>query len=56
MNKCVIASDSFKGTLSSKRIADLFEIEFKKIYSDSELKKVVLADGGENTLEVFANC
>ena len=55
MNKCVIASDSFKGTLSSKEITDLFEIEFKKVFPHAELAKVVLGDGGENTLEVFAN-
>lgn len=55
MKKCVIASDSFKETLSSKQIADLFEIEFKKVFPDAVLRKVVLGDGGENTLEVFAN-
>ena len=55
MNKCVIASDSFKEALSSREVADLFEIEFKKIYPKVKLEKVVLADGGENTLEVFSN-
>ena len=55
MKKCVIASDSFKETLSSKEIADLFEIEFKNIFPDAVLSKVVLGDGGENTVEVFAN-
>lgn len=55
MKKCVIASDSFKETLSSKQIANLFEIEFKKLFPDAVLRKVVLGDGGENTLEVFAN-
>lgn len=55
MKKCVIASDSFKGTLSSKQIADIFEIEFKKAFPNAILEKVILGDGGENTLEVFAN-
>ena len=55
MNKCVIASDSFKGTLSSKQIANLFEKEFKKAFPKAHLEKVVRGDGGENTLEVFAN-
>ena len=55
MNKCVIASDSFKGTLSSREIAELFEKEFKKFFPAARLEKVVLGDGGENTLEVFAN-
>lgn len=47
MDKCVIASDSFKETLSSKQIADLFEIEYKKVFSNAVLEKVVLGDGGE---------
>ena len=55
MEKCVIASDSFKGTLSSKEIADIFEIEFKKSFPHALLEKVILGDGGENTLEVFSN-
>lgn len=55
MNEFIIASDSFKGTLSSKQIADLFEKEFKAIFSDAFLTKVILGDGGENTLEVFAS-
>ena len=46
MKKCVIASDSFKGTLSSKEIADLFESEFKKSFPHAQLEKVVLGDGG----------
>ena len=55
MNKCIIASDSFKGTLSSKEIAELFESVFKEKFPNVLLEKVVLADGGENTLEVFTN-
>ena len=55
MKKLVIASDSFKGTLSSKEIAELFEAQLKEVCPNVELKKVVLGDGGENTLEVFAS-
>ena len=55
MKKCAIASDSFKETLSSKQIVNLFEIELKKIFSNATLKKVVLRDDGENTLDVFAS-
>ena len=55
MKKCVIASDSFKGTLSSKQIADIFEIEFKRYFPDAYLEKVILGDGGENTLEAFSS-
>ena len=55
MKKLVIASDTFKGTLSSKEIADLFEEQLKIVSPKTELQKVVLGDGGENTLDVFAN-
>ena len=55
MNKLVISSDSFKGTLSSKEISDIFEDVVFKQRSDVVVKKIVLADGGENTLEVFAH-
>ena len=54
MKKIVIASDSFKGTISSKEIADIYESVVKENNLDIEVKKVVLGDGGENTLEVFA--
>lgn len=53
MKKCVIASDSFKGTLSSNQIADLFESAFCEQYPNAKLEKVILGDGGENTLQVF---
>lgn len=55
MKKVVIASDSYKNTMSSKEIADIFEDEAKRAYPDLQIVKVVLGDGGENTLEVFAN-
>ncbi len=55
MKKIVIASDSFKGTLSSKEISDIFESVIKEYRSDIIVNKVVLGDGGENTLEVFSN-
>ena len=53
MKKCVIASDSFKGTLSSKEIADIFETEFNRYFPDTTLEKVVLGDGGENFHGVY---
>ncbi len=55
MKKLVIASDSFKGTLSSREIASLFEEQLKATSLDTKLEKVVLGDGGENTLEVFSS-
>ena len=55
MKKLVIASDSFRGTMSSKEIADIFEEEAKIAYPGIQIEKVILGDGGENTLDVFAN-
>ena len=54
MKKIVVASDSFKGTISSKEIADIYEDVVKEKGLDIEVIKVALADGGENTLEVFS--
>ena len=55
MRKIVIASDSFKGTISSREIADIYENIAKEKGLDLSIVKVPLADGGENTLEVFSS-
>ena len=55
MKKIVIASDSFKGTISSKEIADIYQNIVNENSLDIIIKKVVLGDGGENTLEVISN-
>ena len=55
MKKLVIASDSFKGTISSKEISEIYASIAEENYPDVMIRKVVLGDGGENTLEVFAN-
>ncbi|RXI46224.1 glycerate kinase [Malaciobacter mytili] len=49
--RILIASDSFKGTLSSKEVALCIEEGLKKILNEAEYEKVILADGGEGTLE-----
>ena len=55
MRKIVVASDSFKGTISSREIADIYENIVKEQGLDISITKVPLADGGENTLEVFSS-
>ena len=55
MKKIVIASDSYKGTISSKDICDIYENIVKENSLDIIVKKVVLGDGGEHTLDVFSN-
>ena len=51
--KAIIISDSFKGTLSSKEISNLFENEFKKYFYNSQLIKLIVSDGGEGTIDSY---
>lgn len=49
MEKFIIISDSFKGTLSSSEIGNIFYDESKKIFPNVEVEKLEIADGGEGT-------
>ena len=49
--KIVAAIDSFKGSMSSLEVADAFELGARKVFSNLELIKLSLADGGEGTVE-----
>ncbi len=49
--KFLFASDSFKGSLSSERTAQLLEQSAKKYFPDAVCLKVSVADGGEGTAE-----
>ena len=51
--KVVIAIDSFKGSLSSKRLSKHIEEGIKKIYQEAEVMSVPIADGGEGTVEAL---
>jgi glycerate kinase len=51
--KLVFASDSFKGTLTSKEISGLLTAAAKEILGDCETVSVTLADGGEGTLDAL---
>lgn len=51
MKKIVIASDSFKGSLTSKEVAESAEKGIKAIYPDCQVVKVNVADGGEGTVD-----
>lgn len=53
MKKCIIISDSFKGTLSSGEICDIAEECFSKYFPDCTLIKIPVADGGEGTVNCF---
>lgn len=53
MRKVVVASDSFKGCLSSAQVADAVEKGIHEIYHDCEVVKLAVADGGEGTMEAL---
>ena len=51
--KFIFASDSFKGTLTSEKTAELLGRAAAGIFTDCETVPVVLADGGEGTLDAL---
>ena len=53
--KIVIASDSFKGSLSSHQVAQCVERALCDVYQSCEIVKVNVADGGEGTLESLSH-
>lgn len=55
MKKCIIISDSFKGTLSTFEIIKLFKEGAKEVFPECEVKGFPIADGGEGTMEAFAS-
>jgi len=53
MKKIIIASDSFKGCLSSLEVARAAGNGIKKVLPDCELVNIPVADGGEGTTEAL---
>lgn len=51
--KIVCASDSFKGSLSSIRAAELIEKAAREVLGDVEVRAIAMADGGEGTAEAL---
>ena len=51
--KIVIASDSFKGSLSSIEVATAARRGILAVYPDCEVVSVNVADGGEGTVEAI---
>ena len=51
MKKIVVASDSFKGSLSSTQVADSVERGIRMVYPMCDVIKVDVADGGEGTVD-----
>lgn len=53
MPKIVIASDSFKGSLSSAEVAESIAVGLKSVWKDCKVLKVSVADGGEGTVDAL---
>lgn len=53
MKKCIIISDSFKGTLSSMEICEVARQSIPRFFPECQVVTVPVADGGEGTVECF---
>lgn len=53
MKKCIVISDSFKGTLSSLEICAVARQSIPRFFPDCEVVDLPVADGGEGTVECF---
>lgn len=53
MKKIVVASDTFKGSLSSSGVADAVEKAVLSVFPGCEVVKTAVADGGEGTAEAM---
>ncbi|MDD6302719.1 MAG: glycerate kinase [Bacillales bacterium] len=54
MKKCIIISDSFKGTLSTFDIINLFKKGANEVFPNCNVIGIPIADGGEGTMEAFS--
>ena len=53
MKKIVLIPDSFKGTMSSEEICQIMAGEISKIYPETNLVSIPVADGGEGSVDAF---
>ncbi len=53
MQKCIVISDSFKGTLSSREICDIARNTIPCCFPSCEVITIPIADGGEGTVDCF---
>lgn len=51
MKKCVVVSDSFKGTLTSREICEIARDTIPKWFPECEVDAFPVADGGEGTVD-----
>ncbi|MDR1624047.1 MAG: glycerate kinase [Tannerellaceae bacterium] len=55
MKKIVVASDSFKGSVTSLEVAESAEKAIRSVFPDCEVLKIPVADGGEGTTEALVH-
>ena len=53
MRKIVVASDSFKGSVSSLEVAEAVEVAVHAVFPDCEVVKIPVGDGGEGTVDAL---
>lgn len=53
MKKCIVVSDSFKGSLSSLEICNIAQASIPKFFPDCQIITLPVADGGEGTVDCF---
>jgi len=51
--KIVLAPNAFKESLKASEVCDALEEGIKRVFSDAEIAKIPLADGGDGTLEAL---
>lgn len=51
----LIATDSFKGSLTSRQAAEAIELGIKRACASADCTKIPVADGGEGTLDAIMN-
>ena len=53
MKKCIIVSDSFKGSISSLEICAMAQESIGRLFPGCQAVPVPVADGGEGTVDCF---
>lgn len=53
MQNFILVPDSFKGTLSAIEVCNIMKSSIKNLYKDANIISVLVADGGEGTVDAF---
>lgn len=54
--KMLLASDSYKGSLSTMQVAEQIKVGALRVFPDAQFLSVPVADGGEGTVDTMINC